>query len=121
MVIVPERLSTFRTSPETIARSWAASGGDRAANASAEATPSAPIQFMVISDIPRRLNGWRDPTFTGRSSSAPTASTLRKLDVVERRSQPARQRLGGIVGPEMHEEQARLVVEHVIVQRRDLD
>src|SRR5689334_20907499 len=43
-----------------------------------------------------------------------------QVDLVERMAQPG-EFLRVIMGPEMHEEQPRLVVEHVVVQRRDLD
>src|SRR5688572_21603915 len=61
-----------------------------------------------------------------RPSQWPAASPERSfassdLNLRERRIEPGRKFLRVIVGPEMHEEQARLVVEHVVVQRRHVD
>jgi hypothetical protein len=41
----------------------------------------------------------------------------RQIDLVERLAQSGRQLLGVIIGPEVHEEQPRLVIERVV--RRD--
>src|SRR5690348_352293 len=46
------------------------------------------------------------------------ASAMRDVHLVERGAQSLGQLLCVVMGPKMHEEQARLVVEHVIVDRR---
>src|SRR2546421_12437179 len=48
-------------------------------------------------------------------------SALYDIDVRKRRLQPFGELLGVVIGPEMHEVEVRLVVEHVVVDRRDLD
>jgi hypothetical protein len=53
--------------------------------------------------------------------SSPRPSSSREIDLVERGPQSCRQFCQFIVCPEVHEEQARLVIEHVIVQGRNLD
>src|SRR4051795_6878349 len=46
---------------------------------------------------------------------------LRKIDMRQRRLQPGRELQGIVMRPEMHEVEARLLADHVIVQRRHLD
>src|SRR3546814_19500999 len=56
-----------------------------------------------------------------RAAASPlhcVTSTCRPGDMAERRGQSVCQLLRHVIGPEVHEEQTRLVVEHVIVQRR---
>src|SRR5207248_6377936 len=43
------------------------------------------------------------------------------VDLRKRGSQAARQLVHVVVGPEVHEEQPRLVIEHMVVNRGDLD
>jgi hypothetical protein len=56
-----------------------------------------------------------------RSHTASFSSVLRRRYFVERGAQPARELQRIIYGPEVHENQARLLGEHVAVNRRDLD
>src|SRR5882672_10591519 len=51
----------------------------------------------------------------------PGCSVLRDGGLVERGPDAARQFQGVVVGPEMDEEHARLLVEHVTMDRRHLD
>src|SRR4051812_10356721 len=44
-----------------------------------------------------------------------------QVDLVQRLAQSGRQFLGIVMGPEVHEEQPGLVIEHVVVQGGDLD
>src|SRR4051794_38873876 len=48
-------------------------------------------------------------------------SALRKIDMRQRRLQPGRELQGIVMRPEMHEVEARLLADHVVVQSRDLD
>src|SRR5271165_161376 len=50
-----------------------------------------------------------------------TPSALGDVDMRERRLQPLGELLGIVIGPEVHEIEAWLVVEHVVVDRRDFD
>ena len=50
-----------------------------------------------------------------------TRSALRDIDLCERRLQPVGEHSGIVIGPEVHEIEVRLVVEHVIVNGRNLD
>src|SRR4051794_11444487 len=54
-----------------------------------------------------------------RPSIAPSA--LDDVDMTERRLQPGRELQGIVVRPEMHEVEARLLADHMVVQSRDLD
>src|SRR3982751_5190608 len=55
------------------------------------------------------------------SLCARIGSAFRSSDAIQSRPQPSGQLLGIIVGPEVHEEQPGLVLEHVVVDGRDLD
>lgn len=57
------------------------------------------------------------------SAKEPTRAlvALGRMDLVQCRSKTFRELVGVLVGPEMHEKQARLVVQHVMVERRDFN
>src|ERR1700732_2128948 len=55
------------------------------------------------------------------SYTSPRASASREIDLVERGPQSGGQFCYLVIRPEVHEEQTRLVIEHVIVHGRDLD
>jgi len=63
----------------------------------------------------RRFKAW------GGATRAVVASAPGQVDPVEHRAQPGCQLGRVVIGPEVHEEQPWLVVQHVVVQRRDLD
>ena len=54
-------------------------------------------------------------------SPTPARSALRDIDLRKRRLQPLGKLLRVIIGPEVHEVEVRLIVEHVVVDRRNLD
>ena len=43
------------------------------------------------------------------------------MDCIESHAQPTRQFHSVVIRPEVHEKEPRLVVEHVVVERHDLD
>src|SRR5215471_3777433 len=57
----------------------------------------------------------------GISAPTPTRSALRDIDLCERRPQPFGKLARVVVGPEVHEIEMGLVIEHVVMDRRDLD
>src|SRR3954454_23727606 len=98
----------------------------------APAQPSEPRRMRVVAAGSRRVLVMAfsprcrlAPTLASRAArdgGAPRApSALGDVDPVERGLEPLGEPAGLAHAPEVHEEQPRLVVEHVVVDRRDLD
>src|ERR1700736_1761142 len=72
----------------------------------------------------KRIRARCAPPDRGREQRVSTllpCSALRACGLVESSAQPAGKLQRVVIGPEMHEEQPRLLVEHVAVERRHLD
>src|SRR5215218_2427195 len=71
---------------------------------------------------PRAQNAQHAATSDARRATARfLAARLRRLHLIERRPQALGHLLGVVVGPEVHEEEPRLLAEHVVVDGRHLD
>ena len=133
----------FRANRDSARSGWAEAPQSCIAQQSASSSDPALIGWVLafVQDLPKLLTlqalslallraRFGVVGIGGRGCQSPGGSRARRwypylslldLHVVERGAQPSCELLRIVVAPEMHEEQARLVVEHVVVDRGHLD
>src|SRR5215212_427315 len=84
---------------------------------------SEPMPFLVM--VPCTIQDCPSLACVAQRLAAPLDAgclpAFSDLDLVECRSEPLRKFLSVVIGPEVHEEQPRLVAQHVVVKRCNLD